>query len=1245
MNETERTDYTTESGDLERGTSGVQTFEEKITYVAISPDGSIVATFNPYGFFITIKKVATNDETKIRFDRKKFFDKKPPNDIVLGWSLAVSDTINNDIGLVAISCITGKDMNPNGIYEINKYQIALIIVRRYIDHIKNLFVHLFFNSYPFIFYFFSPSYIEKDFDRQFRLSLVSSEGTTKLFKYSFKNRNNTNDININTNDDDNSIYKYRLGGVVGFLKNSKNSSKNVTLVCMNCIKMQKMSIELNDLNADTIILKEDCYILPENLFKELESVECAKFNWKYLLKSRYQEFLMVDTSDYQQIQSIEIYNINTSQLVNVFYRYCKEEDSLISRNHEPGIFAISTDSRLFAYSYGDNIITIYLMESGLEVVSKKFNNDIYKIKFLEFIEDNEKLFIIEEDKESDVKFHVWLISGCLNDYFPISEKDIKLSDDEITTLLKYDDNYHNLTKANGNIVILFDNDEKSYEGQFRVISKIKINKSTFGENNTEKRHKFSTHELEPWNTNNGKKIHGRFLNDGQFLLITGQKSIQLWKSKNQNYENYDDFNNFENSNLVYILIDDNIEHEKASKFQIEDNMVTIIIHACKSLAYLYRHTDSINSKEKNQKFVSGITNIIKDFINKYPDYWKLMEIQYPLMAYLIYSRSFSLIKYVLFENAEKLHRPQQKYGSYPCYDNLKLNDDLGLQDSDLRSANDLELALKFCQDQDAVMLAYLLEYYAEHSMGHIGWMINVTKILPGLSKHDYANYVESLYYKPCFGKMKYNLPIKTFDTLSVSQDTLEVYIPLTQLISTDYSTILKYMKYKKIRDDLLPDICMVPLPNFTNYYSKIKGEIVKEEIFRKLIRKLTTSFWWIKVLIPPSYKDLNNKDFSPFLQIKKNKSAFFNIPSMESVIISRWRQTKNYCMIPLIFYILFLTLFSVLSWFYLNDNDKNKNYRLIMVVIFYYSGIYLLTVEIKQMLKYGSKYFTLFNIFDSCSIILGMIVFSLILANTFIKINGIDDESIIFATSVTALILWIEMLLCLRLFSGIAINIYIFGSILEKVLPFFTFMFVLIVGFGHSMFILFGFPSIVDLHPSASNLTGGTPDNPFDTPLDAILSTYNWSTINLGDYNYWPLKLFAFIASIILVLILLNMIIALMNDTFNNAKEDGKFGLLVYRSELIDDYERLNNPFFSESLYNNSPYICYYRDPDLMKKWIKKSQELKDTKLYSWFNESIDKENIIYDDEVQIKAWYKLISDNENQDSPSTPDYIDLDSY
>jgi hypothetical protein len=39
------------------------------------------------------------------------------------------------------------------------------------------------------------------------------------------------------------------------------------------------------------------------------------------------------------------------------------------------------------------------------------------------------------------------------------------------------------------------------------------------------------------------------------------------------------------------------------------------------------------------------------------------------------------------------------------------------------------------------MLAYLLEYYSDKCMDHIGWMINVTKILPKLSKHDCSMYI------------------------------------------------------------------------------------------------------------------------------------------------------------------------------------------------------------------------------------------------------------------------------------------------------------------------------------------------------------------------------------------------------------------------------------------------------------------------------------------------------------------------
>ncbi|RGB38267.1 hypothetical protein C1646_755884 [Rhizophagus diaphanus] len=94
----------------------------------------------------------------------------------------------------------------------------------------------------------------------------------------------------------------------------------------------------------------------------------------------------------KKIQNIEIYNISTLQLVIDF---CRHEKGLILNDNEPGIFTISTDSRLFAYYNESNFITIYLMESGFEVVSKRFN-DIYEIKFLEFIEKDKKLLIIEQ---------------------------------------------------------------------------------------------------------------------------------------------------------------------------------------------------------------------------------------------------------------------------------------------------------------------------------------------------------------------------------------------------------------------------------------------------------------------------------------------------------------------------------------------------------------------------------------------------------------------------------------------------------------------------------------------------------------------------------------------------------------------------------------------------------------------------------------------------------------------------------
>jgi hypothetical protein len=64
--------------------------------------------------------------------------------------------------------------------------------------------------------------------------------------------------------------------------------------------------------------------------------------------------------------------------------------------------------------------------------------------------------------------------------------------------------------------------------------------------------------------------------------------------------------------------------------------------------------------------------------------------------------------------------------------------------------------------------------------------------------------------------------------------------------------------------------------------------------------------------------------------------------------------------------------------------------------------------------------------------------------------------------------------------------------------------------------------------------------------------------------------------------------------------------------------------------------FCYLQDPDLMKKWMEKSQKLRESKLYSWFDESVDndnvsKENRTYYDKVNFTSWYELISGSKNQ--------------
>ncbi|PKK41064.1 hypothetical protein RhiirC2_859350 [Rhizophagus irregularis] len=92
-----------------------------------------------------------------------------------------------------------------------------------------------------------------------------------------------------------------------------------------------------------------------------------------------------------------MYNLRTSLLENTFQKSEENAASFLGRGYS--CYAISKNESLFAYCRGANSITIYLMENGLEVTTKKFDETNIQILFLDFLKNDEKLLIVVE-KES-----------------------------------------------------------------------------------------------------------------------------------------------------------------------------------------------------------------------------------------------------------------------------------------------------------------------------------------------------------------------------------------------------------------------------------------------------------------------------------------------------------------------------------------------------------------------------------------------------------------------------------------------------------------------------------------------------------------------------------------------------------------------------------------------------------------------------------------------------------------------------
>ncbi|CAG8826939.1 27971_t:CDS:2, partial [Gigaspora margarita] len=521
---------------------------------------------------------------------------------------------------------------------------------------------------------------------------------------------------------------------------------------------------------------------------------------RYFLRCLNGPYLLVNTSGRDPNKNIELYDLRTNQLLNVFKRY---KFVLSILDHEkPGAFAVSSDEKLLAYVAG-NDLKIYLIENGLELSSLSCKDGgMHSVDFMKFIFNNEKLLIFKNDRT----VAVWDIFNSIREYInfiplekdttsvidPISENEpfmifsIRPFFDKNQIVWDTLDLKEHLERSG------LDQNWIKLDPSKHIITNSAPNAYSIGENNkinkvlltdlVETNPKYYL-EIEPWAIHPAEKILDSYVKQRlQFpryiIYLIGYNTIQVWHKERLEFihivndnpdapeDPYRKFKVIEiryGINKFYLLIE--FEEQKVSiKIEHEDNIIQIVRDAIKTLVYLDSQSKSVNlaiggKRITFNKIVQQTKNIITRFITLYSNPWRLIDFRYGLMLKFIKLQDYSLITYLLFDNKNALSNDSEKFI--------------------------LQIISVLFKDNntDVTMLTLFLEYYSNNAIDNIGWMNAVPEIIPELYDRNFGWYFQEFYYKPCFGRKRLDLSSMMFHEIKkLSDNSLKVYMPIMQLI-------------------------------------------------------------------------------------------------------------------------------------------------------------------------------------------------------------------------------------------------------------------------------------------------------------------------------------------------------------------------------------------------------------------------------------------------------------------------------
>ncbi|CAG8451466.1 6719_t:CDS:2 [Cetraspora pellucida] len=883
------------------------------------------------------------------------------------------------------------------------------------------------------------------------------------------------------------------GGIVRLFSNNDNDKKEgsqrpderfliiLTLsgICKYHLKMRNIYININSIQK-LKYPKRIYSAINNNIFFEDQDRSAYNLTCAYIESCLNKHYFLVDTIK-DEIGYVELYDLKTNQLVNIFQRTILNKWILL--DHPTSSYAISNNNKLLAYvSSFIKGIEIYSIECGLKIAEipnlytsgKKIYKKTYdkaderteeetddvKI-FIDFFHNDEMLFIyLSEDK-----WTVWNIFGTLRasvklgkpgfvmnlplvefgDHYKIKQSNSFMVVNQDDKLVVYDDfiidKYFKYYKGNGK------QNWKSLSNEY--LSTNDFNNKARDINNNESNLDENYKILEPWLLNSfgysqysfylGAKKKGQ--NDR--LLLIGNHTIQVWyiQDKKRSLE------------FIHVPLSHarSFDMHKISEKELNGwELQTIKVNDFNYWTGKFKLRIQ-NIEDPHQIKIDEIKmEDDEDFLNvpiyacyafKYLSAYKKVEWHLSKDRKLKFSRILNHTRRIILRFV-RLHPTNWRLLDvrYDLMNVLIETGDYELVNDILSFGKSIHIPqhLPWSGEKntihtafsDPTMLALFLEYYSNNAANNIGWMNTVVGIIPELYTNEemnrkedesYIYYAQKLFYHSCFSSKQ--LDLFSFEYIEIPPELdglLKVFVPITQLIPQDSKLSLK-----KIASDKAGDIRVVPLPNFT-INERMLSDV--RRINRTIIQKL---------LVIPKYLYFKDEDYSPFIRIIKkiDLDILCENPSLGAVINWMW---------------------------------------------------------------YSSK------------------------------------------------------------------------------------------------FILLGYSYYIGLGETTEEESNG----PFSNIVSAILAVYDWSSISLDAWNFWPLTLISVIGSFIFITILQNVIISFMSDGITDAVKNSR-GIYGYQIDFIYDFALLDRSLefneldskFEDKL--NIKYICFYDDPSITSSWKEKSEQVK----------------------------------------------------